>query len=290
MRTITGLLIVSAVYVLSSCNLINPAEDLPSYIHVDALTLNTESEQGTDNHKITEVWVFADGETIGAFDLPAEIPVLRQGNVNFSFRAGIKNNGISSTRIMYPFYNPYDDNLNLVELEEQTVSPQFTYKESANFALIEDFESQGSQFGETGTSQANLEIVENDDSVFEGNGAGHVIIASDQNIWQSRSITELNLPIGEQVWMELNYKCNNNFAVGVFAVAGSSEEKELALIINPTTDSNGIDKWNKIYIEFSQVVAQYPNAQHFDVYFESVRSEEVTEADLWLDNIKIVHF
>jgi hypothetical protein len=291
MKVIFELLLVFAVCVICSCNVINPAEDIPAYIYIDEFEFSTNfGQEGSASQKISEIWVFADGEMMGAYDLPANIPVLRDGISSLSFRAGIRNNGIASTRIMYPFYEPFNEAIELRPAETDTVQPSYTYKDGLTFALREEFESQGTQFGETSASDVNLVTSEEDGDVFEGDGSGLVIIPEGSNLWQARSISPLALPAGEQMWVELNYKCNNTFAIGLIAHTGATEAKSLALIINPTTDANGVDKWNKIYVELSYVANQYINADSFDLYFECVKQEAVSEVRLGLDNVKLVHY
>jgi len=62
------------------CNLINPTETLPSYIIIDEFSFTTNySTEFSDSEKITEMWVFANDQVIGSFDLPAEVPILLEG-------------------------------------------------------------------------------------------------------------------------------------------------------------------------------------------------------------------
>jgi len=52
-------------------HLINPAEPIPSYIHIDKIDLTTDySSQGTSSNKITDAWIYVDNELIGAFEMP----------------------------------------------------------------------------------------------------------------------------------------------------------------------------------------------------------------------------
>ena len=109
-----------------SCNLIDPEEAVPSVIYIDELSLNVNPGEGTDSHKITEVWVYTNGQMLGAFDLPARIPVLNQGNTDVLMFAGIKNNGISSTRIRYPFYTTFDTTIAFAAGTEHEIHPRFS--------------------------------------------------------------------------------------------------------------------------------------------------------------------
>ena len=219
------------------------------------------------------------------------MPVLREGPVEFAFYAVVKNNGVSSTRILYPFYNAYVETLDLVPGETITVAPEFSYRENAIVAHIEDFESAGFSYdGAGGTTQVDMEQTSVDEEVFEGNKGGRVIIPEDFTYFEHNTIDVFDLPSGKQIFVELDYKCNNSFAIGVFAANGSGRDKNLVMVVNPTTDENGVDQWNKLYVELTDVAAANISAAFFELYFESNRDAENTEARLFFDNIKIIHF
>jgi hypothetical protein len=286
MRTRPELLLVYFCSMMSSCSLFNPDEQVPGFIVIESLEFNSNFAQDTDSEKISEVWVFANSQSVGVFDLPATIPVLRSGETNISVRAGIKNNGIATTRISYPFYEPYDLVIDVQPYSFDTIIPEFTYKESANLVISDSFEN-GTLFTPTDASNVGIELVENEDS-FEGS-SGKVLIDGDNSFFEAET-NEVPLNSGKQIWAELDYKCNNTFAIGLVAVAGDDESKSLALIVNPTTDENNVARWNKIYVELSFVANQFINAPAFRLYIESFKNDSGIDAELWFDNVKIVQF
>ncbi|HOV12628.1 MAG TPA: hypothetical protein PLL90_12785, partial [Bacteroidales bacterium] len=67
---------------------------VPSYIHIDKIDLNTTYEfDGSNSCKITDAWVYIDGDLQGIYELPATFPVLANGQHTIMVRAGIKLNG-----------------------------------------------------------------------------------------------------------------------------------------------------------------------------------------------------
>ena len=70
----------------------------PAYIKINDIELNNSS---TD--KITDAWVYIENQLQGVYELPAKFPVLETGVKEIRIKAGIKNNGISSSRVFYPF-------------------------------------------------------------------------------------------------------------------------------------------------------------------------------------------
>ncbi len=292
MKTLSTLLIAVAIFGMSACKWVNPEGQNPGFIYIDELSFTALPGQVTSSHKITEVWVFAEGKMLGAYDLPASVPVLYEGNTSFEFRAGIKNNGIASTRIMYPFYEPYSEIINVQSLKTDTVRPEFVYRDNVQFSLTEDFESQaGTQFESGSSSQYTWEVIEGEvgGDVFEGEFAAKLTMDGDGSIWFAETSAPLTATLGGQMWLELNYKCNNTFAVGLNATLGSESTKMLALIINPTND-NGVSEWNKIYVDLTTVSAQAQTADEVHIYLESVRQSNNPVGELWFDNIKLVHF
>ncbi|MCB0762247.1 MAG: hypothetical protein KDC12_12045 [Flavobacteriales bacterium] len=292
MKTSSTLLFALFALLITSCKWIDPDEQTPAFIYIDDFTF--ASGNGTDSEKITEVWVFAEGVMLGAYSVPAKVPVLHEGNVSIEMRAGIKNNGISSTRIMYPFYQPYGTVVNLNPLETDTITPHFTFKSDLNFALQEDFEIvAGTQFETTSNSEYTWEVVEDSqdpEDVFEGERSAKLVMDGDGVTWQVESATDLDLPLGTQMWLELNYKCNNTFAIGFNSVRGGTPRKDLALIVNRTDEETGSPEWNKIYVDLSVVGQSIVGAEEVYLYIESVREADVSTARLWFDNIRIVHF
>ena len=273
-----------------SCNVINPAEDIPAYIHIDEFEMISQPGFGSTSEKISEIWVYANAGFIGAYDLPANIPVISSGMTDLSFRAGIRDNGIASTRVQYPFYEPYDIDLNLSPEKTDTVTPQFTYKaDLPELPLLDDFES-GTFFNDTDDSQAEFELTQLDDEVFEGNQSGKVFMDENSTIFRAESEVFMELPSNRQAYIEMDYKCDNSFAIGLKAYDNGESTKNLALILKETTDESGQAQWNKIYIALLPITSINPNAEYFELYLESLKDEGNSTATLYFDNIKVIHF
>ena len=73
---------------VSSCEIFNPEEQVPAYVHLDKIDLNTQSDEGSKSHKITDAWVYLDDQLVGTFELPSTFPVLTE-NGNHNLKIGI---------------------------------------------------------------------------------------------------------------------------------------------------------------------------------------------------------
>lgn len=128
------------------CNLINPSEPIPSTIKLEQFDLQTQAGQGSDQNKITEVWVYAGSSFLGIFKPPVEIPYLANSDqTHFIFHPGIRNNGLASDPIIYPLYTPYEITLATSAGSKLQVNPVTHYLPQTIVSLDADFET-GNEF------------------------------------------------------------------------------------------------------------------------------------------------
>ena len=83
--------------------------------------------------------------------------------------------------------------------------------------------------------------------------------------------------------MELNYKTNHEFIVGLYANSYANIISQDILIINKT------DKWKKIYINLTQTVSRYATANDYTLYLRAVKLDEVAEPKILVDNVKVLY-
>lgn len=272
---------------MQGCDIINPQEKEPAYLYIPSFTFQANLNQGTSSESITEVWVYADDKSLGVYDLPAKIPILEVGTPNIRIFAGIKNNGISNTRIRYPFYAPFDTTLTISAFQTDTLIPRFSYY---NQAIISEKGFEGGNFMvQTGTNNGNFSVTNQATQVFEGNrsGWGHLDAGSTHLFYKDDD--NLNYSSGDNVFLELNYSSNNIFSVGYITTTGGIQAKNVALIINPTNTGDGLTPvWKKIYIDFGFVLQQNPTAQFHELYIESIPANSTTPVNIFLDNLKWV--
>ncbi len=284
---------LSLLIFLNSCEIINPDEKAPAFIKVDSVKLVTDySAEGSSSHNIVDIWHYVNGEILGAFNYPSRIPSLITGNVILNTQAGIKLNGVSDTRVPYPFYKSYIDTVILTPGNILEVYPVFYYDPSAQFSWIEDFEAAGISLEKTLISDTTINEVSNADEIFRNTQdlseinrySGLVHLKGDVETFDIQTIDKFVLPKnGNYVFLELNYKVSTNVVVGLIANYSSSIKKYPIVILNPTTT------WKKIYINLTLVVSRETTAQNFQVYFTGTKDANHSEDKLYFDNIKLIH-
>ncbi|MCD6112376.1 MAG: hypothetical protein J7J86_03805 [Bacteroidales bacterium] len=299
---IISLLIISFLTILlfsTSCEKNEGIKDIPSYIQIDSISVVTDYfSQGTASNNITDAWVYIDEDFIGTFELPACFPVLMDGEHIIRIDPGIKLNGISSTRSPYPFYNPITKNINLVRgeickiYEKESINPvsqdttryiTTTYKDNVVFEWMEDFES--SSLSIKTTSKSDTTITRVSDEAFEGLWSGKVSLDSIRNIFEATTKNDFQNPGNNSaIFLELNYKNNNIYNVGIFSNCIDKVIQTPIIVLNKT------DKWKKIYINLTIAVNREYNLITYDPFFEISKEDEVENPEIYFDNIKLVHF
>ncbi len=274
-------LIVCFVFVLS-CR----KSAVPGFIYVPGFDFEVMTSQGTSSNNFTEVWMYKDEQPLGVFALPALIPVIHDGKAEIKFFAGIKNNGISDTRIRYPFITAFDTTLVFIPGNTDTIVPHFKYEELCTIEQ-QGFES-GNFLVELAGNGGVFSAVTDDNLVFEGNRSGMGSLNSGAGKIYFKDDTNRDFLGGEMYFLEMNYSCNNKMSVGLLVTEASGITKELALIVNPTQSIDGAPVWKKIYVDFGAIPQKHPQALFYEWYIESIPDAPNKAVELYLDNLKWV--
>ncbi len=280
---ITIIIILSIIF-LNSCKK-DGEEYIPSYIHIDSIAFSNTSGLGlTASHSITDAWVYIDDNLVGAFELPVTFPVLYEKTHSVKIRPGIKLNGISSTRSYYLIYKDYIKDFILVKDSVLNIPVSSAYADNDVFEWVENFEVGLPAIEEIPGSDTNIIKTSAPGQVFEGSFSGLISLTEDNNYFKAATIDAFELPqFGNFVFLELNYKTNNEFLIGLYANYPSNVVEKHVLYINPK------DNWNKIYVNLTNVVSQEINALNFKVMFMAIKDAGVDQADILLDNIQLIY-
>ncbi len=304
MKHIYIFLIAGILLFASSCNLINPAEPIPAYIHIEKIGLTTNyATEGSNSSKITDAWVYMDGELVGCFELPVTFPVIADNGMhNFVIKPGIKVNGIAATRAPYPFYNSYNATISLTKGVVTTMSPMVTYVSNINWSTgsvagsmwKDDFEGTGTTTDTSPTPGVNTIIEKisrttDPANVFEGTYSGIARLNNSDHTYCeviNTSPSTTYLPGGTSpVFLEMNYKCNYPFTIGLFAYSAATSVKMSIINLHSTSD-----QWNKVYIYVTPQISQASNPIYFNMFLGMLNTDNVPNPYFAVDNIKLVHF
>jgi hypothetical protein len=252
----------------------------PAYIHIDKFNFTALPSEGSASNKITDVWVYVNGQALGAYELPCTFPVLAEGNADIIISPGIMRNGIADKRAAYAFYSSYKITDKLIPLVTDTIVPSFNYLSGIQYKLIEDFEI-GCAFTNNLGSDTGIIRASRADAIFEGT-YGQIVLDAAHPYSEVLNSTALVLPTdGTPIFAELNYKNDIPFTVGVVGTVTGSLVKYWQVTLNPKTS------WNKVYVDLTDVVAGLRGTS-YQLMFKATLPSDKTTAEINLDNIKII--
>lgn len=276
----------------ATCEIINPEEDLPAYLQINEFTFTTTGGQGTNVAQITDAWVYSGDISLGIYELPATVPVLNLGDQTITIFPVIRENGLRSAPVLYPFYQRYTLDVNLTADQTITVQPTTAYlANSTVFDLVEDFE--GTSHKLTGRSPDAVKINKMPDKVVYGNGVGQILLDTLSDIIFISSPTFGDLPTqgNLSVYLEISYKTNAEFNVGLVGLDNNPSNPINAIAFKVTLCP--IDRWNKVYINFQKdlTISQLPNYKlAFRLSTDDTGCGQIENEtpELLIDNIKLI--
>ncbi|MBI1193961.1 MAG: hypothetical protein GC205_12445 [Bacteroidetes bacterium] len=280
-----ALLVVAGACLAPSCELINPPEQLPTYLRIDTIILEgNPGEQGFLSHNISEAWVVINNQlSLSAYQLPAVVPVLAEGPTTITINAGIRRNGLSNSREAYPLYEFYAVERTLQPFDTLQLNPVVRYQNDIVFSLLENFET-GNNFAPTLESNASFEVINDPSLAFEGNRCARVLLEGTEYL-EIRS-GEKSLPdVGlAPVYLEMDYRCNQPFEVWVRSVPLFSGTPISSFIVSVAPK----DDWNKIYVYLSEQLGQLDDAV-YQISIQAIRDPGVEVGEIYLDNLKLLY-
>tara|TARA_R110002050_G_scaffold52190_1_gene119365 strand:+ start:4314 stop:5228 length:915 start_codon:yes stop_codon:yes gene_type:complete len=293
---------LGALFAISACD--QDEAKKPTYLQIDAIHLETDfTEEGSAHQAITTVYVYANQEPVGAYEMPATIPVILNEGVNeLILYAGINTNGIASFRSINDAFTPiYTDVVNpnspgkldtIVLTDEQLT---VTYRDNFNLVVVEDFDDPGLNFESTLFSDTGIFKTDDPDSIFtftpygsttpEPNSNSGLIILDDDNPFvELSSVVAYNLTRGAQnIYLEVSYKTNINVGFGLIADFPTGDAQDVTTVVYPK------EEWSKIYINLITEFQAFPGASGYKVLITARKPSDVSEARIYLDNIKLIY-
>jgi hypothetical protein len=276
----------------------------PLYLKIDRMHLQTDySEEGTAHSDFSTVWVYLNDKIIGAFELPAILPVIpKEGKNELRLLAGISTNGISSFRSINTSLTPVNlefDYENTGGAPDTLIIPEddlvVTYKDFYEVTIVEDFDDPGLNFQRTAFSDTGFIKIDDADSIFsfqayganqpEPNSESGLIVLDAQNPQVDlHSVVSYSIPPGTQnLYLEITYRTNAQVGFGLVANLPTGDRSDVTAGVLPKSE------WNKIYINLITELQAFPGASGYQVLIRAQKPDNLPEARIFLDNIKLVY-
>lgn len=299
MKSIFSLLLISLLF--QSC--IKNNQD-PAWVEIStwdlqvnpATSLQSVNDPRTLTNNLSDAWVYMDGDLVGVFELPVKLPIIKDGAHTFKIYPAIQNNGISATKKIYPFVEPYEVIVELVKNEITSIAPTTRYYSNVKF-WIEDFEDNTLKIANGPNSLATLERITGgptlDPSINEGS-FGRISLDATNYFWIGSTVANgngqfnMNLPRGAEVYLEIDYHNTNQMTTGVLAINNDGTTTDNPYI--RLNSQSGTVQWKKIYIDLREIVSASTSANYFEFSFQSFLDTDESVGEVNIDNIKAVYF
>jgi hypothetical protein len=281
-------LLIAFPFFFASCNVFDPPVIIPAYGHIDTIPLivptTSVSIQGTNLSNITSAWVYVDDNPVGAFQMPCTFPIIASNGLHsVEIFPGINQDGIASMRAKYPFYTYYSTVSNLTQNTVTNFYPTVAYEPWVVYRWMVNFSKN--TWNPSNPPITNIAAL-SDTTLFLENSdvppgtawAGEVDLDANHTEYCGVSADSFGIPRvgGIPVYLEMNYKSNCTFAVGMYA--GMLGIPINVVYVNPNP------VWQKMYINLQSTVDNNPASGYY-IYFSM---QNPTAAYLRLANLKLL--
>ncbi|MCC6815415.1 MAG: hypothetical protein IT267_03265 [Saprospiraceae bacterium] len=259
---------------------------IPSYLYIPDISLNTKPGEGTDSQYFKDVWVFVDDVYYGAYEIPVQIPIGASGLKNVQVYAGVRKNGINSNPTRYPMTAPFEIKLDMQPKMVYTIHPVVSYYDYNKFPFIENFDQSHLFTGDLDLDNLTQVTLSLPEEAFEGNNSGLISLEKEHPLLVAQFATDKIIPSGpNHVYIELNYKSDIGFEVGLYGYSGGQNPVDLIYAhVKAKTE------WNKIYFDFTEIIRKNQREK----YRIAIRAQYDTTVQLvrqrvLLDNFKLIY-
>jgi len=278
MPTTYRLPVLALLWLVCSCNVINPPEKAPTYVHIDSFQFAED-----ELHDIRCAWVYYNNNPVGVFDLPATIPVSVTDGGRLQIAPGVSINGRNDLLTIYPFYTIDTTVLNAQPGKTVVYEPKTKYSGKTRTKVISDFEAGLTGFARS-AGAGTLIGVTADSLTFEGSGSGAVFLNNPDET--STDSTMFSFPVEQgAAFIEITYKSSLMVSLGLQAYLGNSS-------VTSVVFSAGIkpsDAWRKFYFN----VTAFTDGNAVDrckLFIKTSVPQGQNGGRLLIDNIKLVSF
>ena len=282
------LLLLVTGCIVHGCNVINPAEPTPTYIHIDSFEWdNAVPDHGLSHtHQISTVWVYYNNNPVGEFDLPVTFPVITSGSTpgQLSFYPGINVSGQNNFLTKYPFYQP-DTSLRLTPQPGKTINytPKTSYYSNVTDIVLSDFQFT-SNLNPASTGYPPFQLIS--DPGMGKCGWVHLNKAINDTFFEDTCLTQfpINYLGNTPTYIEISYKSTVPIFLGM--KSGYQNTIFFGEYLNAIAPSA---TWKKFYFAISDFAAQY-KGDEYKFFLKAGLDPGVDSGDVYLANIQLVHF
>jgi len=272
---------------ISGCGITDTFSPVPAYIRLENPKVLTDQSQGASTHKIKDVWVFQNGQIIGVYPLPAQVPlIVDEQDQEILLLAGIRNNGANDSPAFYPFYKSIIVKKKFEQLKTENIPLEFSYINQVKFNLIADFE-QVNLFGFDLDEKPSTGIVLSSEASAAGQKSGKILLNKDYPFIEVATTDRILKSAGApgKSYIEMDYFGEGEIAIGIISYqeGGNTGGLEYKVVLRPQTE------WNKVYVEVTELI-NASSLKDYRIALAFSLPAGKDEGVCYIDNVKLVRF
>jgi len=280
----SGLFLVF-VFGQMSCDVINPEEEIPSYLKIASFELEETFDEETFGlgSKIVAANVLVDGETAGVISIPGKIPVFAEGDVTITLDPLVQENGADNFLQIYPFFERIETSVTLTRQDSIEINPKTKYS-TGNFFRGSTFSGSDEFFTEDIDGNGFTQLIISPVGGQAGEGSiGRIVLNADNAYYEAATSASSPIDISNatQVWLEVQYKSDVDF---IFGVQG---------LDNVNLREFGVrakDVWNTIYFDAASFLFSSGTTNFQLTMTASLPlSWSGDDAEILIDNVKLIY-
>ena len=286
----------------SSCDNFEGKQEIPAYLKINKIELdpNSDSNPGHLTSDIRSVLVTAidpkknKEEVIGTFELPCEIPILLEGEIEIRIAPVVIQDLNTATQTVYPFFNRIIDTVTLKQGVTTTLDPVIYTKYNTAPAWEECFEELSTGFF---SNDGSITISTINSPVKSGTKSGFIGFESSDTI-DLYTLETFYVPNTQQtfgLYLEFDYWTTDILHVGMtgFNKAGNQIAVVNQLQIPTVKDGSSpkdTDKWRKVYVSLYSLWSSYFDMnENFKIGFWVCKNKNSSHPGVYIDNIKLFY-
>ena len=292
--------------IFSSCNKFAGDVTVPAYLHLDAIDI-TPQQQGapsieagfyTSAVDCAQLICHFEGDAsetiLGTFQLPCTLPVLRYGDMEYlTVIPCVKQNGISSTRIEYPYFQRIE--LKGVHLSADSVTNLGVLDTATNlwtltthYYGLDELDILAEDYFEPTSFATHFDTTltwVKDDPAGACTGQGYGLVHFDDTMQTVRFYIpeEFTVDRTKYLYLEMDYWADCLFEVYLTGFVSSGSNASTMPVMKLYANSG----WRKIYINLGKAWSQFNYNNPIALSFQALNTEGIT-GDVRIDNIKII--
>lgn len=294
-----GAFAVLTMAFFSSCNIINPPEEVPAYITFENPGVVLDTNTGfVSSAGIRDVWFYSAGVLQGTYAVNpvpdgfwTTVPYLIDENTSFFMEGGIHESGQSAFHLPYPFWERVEFSIAQEPGDTFTVRPLFYYKNDTEIEVEVDENFETSVFSLVPFSNAltqpdSTSFRRRSNGAFQGNYSGFVPFGQDDRWFEVINADPFLAQRDQDIYAEITYRNNVDLRVGlIYQDILGALYSEPIITLTPSTE------WNTTYVhligQIRTIINNFGEATNFWLWLSA--DGEGNDGYIWLDNVRVIH-